>query len=118
GEFMGIFVLEPAEAHERDVPPDGLVFDPARRPGDLQAMADVSLHGPPRQDGKLLEHHAPIPSRPRDLAAVHQDPAAGGAGQPRYEIEQRRLAAAAWPDEAEELARGDGQGEFVERADP
>src|SRR4051812_12315138 len=53
--------------------------------------------------------------RPGDLAAVEEDPALDRAFDAGRDPKQRRLAATGLAEQADELARPDGQGDAVQR---
>ena len=86
---------------------DGLLLD-------LERKLDVLAQVPPGQEVRVLEHHPDLRgSRPDDRAAVEQDLAAGQGVQPRHRPEQRRLPAAARPENADQLAGRDVEREVV-----
>src|SRR5262249_35568510 len=74
---------------------------------------------------RVLEDHLhPAPQRAhppdaevRDVAPFQQDLAAGGLQQAGHQAARRGLAAAGLADQAERLARADGQVDAVHRAD-
>src|SRR5262245_56060104 len=75
---------------------------------ELEADADVVKHGPPRKQRTLLEHERQLLGpRAVDRAAADRDNARLRREQAADDGEQRALAAARRPDEADELAGGD-----------
>ena len=67
-----------------------------RHAGEAHRQLDVGLHGEPREQRRLLEHER--------RRAVDVDAAGGRLVEAGDEVEDRRLAAAGGPDEADELA--------------
>jgi len=87
-----ITFLETLQAHHVDV----VLRDPgpfhARDAAHLQAELDVLLHGLPRKQRVLLEHHAAIRPRFRHRLAIGDDAAGAGQGKTGNRVEQGRLA--------------------------
>jgi hypothetical protein len=84
---------------------------PEHAPG-LEAVGDVPRHGQVREEGIRLEDDAVIPCarrQPRHIAAVHQHAPGVLPLEAGDDPEQGRLPAATRPEEADELARLDGQ---------
>ncbi len=63
----------------------------------------------------VLEHHAAIRPRTGDLAIRAEHDAVGRHQQSRDQIEQGGFAAARVPDQGDELARIDLEGDILER---
>ena len=89
----------------------------------LQPEHDVLQDRHVREQGVVLEHQADAPPlgleegpRPADLAPVHQHPAGGRRLDPCGDAQQRGLSAARMAEQADDLARLDGQRDAVERA--
>src|SRR5262249_5784710 len=68
----------------------------------------------PRKQPALLEHHG-VGHRP--AFSIDIDAAAGGAIESCQNAQQRRLPAAAWPDDAAEFARSNREIDAVKRND-
>ena len=71
---------------------------------DLEREVDVLHQVPPGQQVRVLEDHADLRARPLDRRAIEDDLAAGQLVQAGHPPEQRALAAAGRPDDADELA--------------
>src|SRR5262249_7973077 len=115
GELVRIVAPEPCQTHEPQRRLDPLVrlgFGNAAR---HQAEADVGLDAHPREQPALLEHHGVLHA---PAAGLDRDRARRLMVEPGEDAQQRRLAAAGRPDDAEELARLDPQVDAVERAYP
>src|SRR5262249_51890508 len=81
------------------------------------AEVDVLEHGVPREQRVLLEHEGDVAwHRPGDPLARDFHRAGRGRHQPADDVEQGRLAAAARPDQAEELAARDVERGVAQRA--
>src|SRR5262249_54696810 len=69
---------------------------------------DVLDHGVPGKQGIFLKYKRDVPGqRTPDRLAAHFDGAGTGLHQATHDVEERALAAAAWPDEAQQLALRD-----------
>jgi len=90
-------VAEAVEAHQPEQLVDLRVAPAARCLREAERQLDVLGGGQPREEGRLLEEQAGAAADP-DLAARQLVQAAD-------QVEQRGLAAARRPDEADELAR-------------
>ena len=117
----GIFVGVVLEADARQ----GAAGGDARLGGGqvLQPEHDVLQDRHVREQGVVLEHQADAPPlgleegpRPADLAPIHQHPAGGRRLDPCGDAQQRGLSAARMAEQADDLARLDGQRDAVERA--
>src|SRR5439155_16576198 len=74
------------------------------RPAHLQPELHVALRGPPREElGEILEDDAAVEPMAGDDAAADADLAARRREEAGDQVQQRGLAAAAAPDETEEL---------------
>jgi len=69
-----------------------------------QTERHVAGHREPREEHVLLKDDAAIGAGSRDSAAVHEDLSGRGTKETGDEVQQRRLAAARWPENADELA--------------
>src|SRR5262249_868452 len=70
----------------------------------LQAERHVGERGAPREQlGEILEHDAAVHAVPAHRLAADADLAAARRNETGDDVEQRRLAAAAWTDDADEL---------------
>ena len=120
GKLMGIPVLETGEADELKVVA-GLVgtFPPAQAApvaaGSFEAEGDVGGRGAPWEKGVLLEDDCTVAAGPGHLLAVHEHLAGVRPGEPGEEVQEGGLAGAARPDQSNELARGDVQGDALQR---
>jgi hypothetical protein len=125
GELMRQRVLEAAEPDLADIGiGDGIAVPPVKA-ARLQAERNIVANVHPGKDAGFLEHHRVERPRRRGAAggrglvrvADHLDRPGGSADEPRQDAQQRRLAAAARADDAEELARPDVEVERGERVD-
>ncbi len=87
-----------------------------------QAEGDVVADGEMGEEREVLEHEADAPLlrrheavRPRDLLAVDEHAPGGGALDARGDPEQRGLAAAGRPEQAEDLARRNVEADMIQR---
>src|SRR5262249_16692195 len=96
GEFLELDQLELLERNLLALAPaDSLHF---------QAEGDVAERGAPREQlGKVLEHHAAVETMAGHRLAADADLAGAGSEEAGDDVEQRRLAAARRPDDADEL---------------
>src|SRR5439155_26547464 len=76
---------------------------------DAQAEGDVLLGGQPRKERgvRVLEEHDAIPARARDGCAVEPQVTVRRRLEAGQDVQQRGLAAATRPEEAEQLALAD-----------
>ena len=100
--------------------------DAGLRLAGARLRAVVRGHRHVLEDGQLAEGprdlegagDAPVAdavgSQPADLGVLEPDGAGGGDQRARHAVEQRGLAGAIGPDEAEDLALADGEGHGVE----
>ncbi|MNL38173.1 hypothetical protein D3C87_1603680 [compost metagenome] len=109
---MGL--LEAAQAHQRDMLGNVAVFLRVAARRVEQRQPDVLFHRQPREQAVLLEHDAALQAGARYALAVQQDLAAVILFQAHHQPQQGGLAAAAGADDADELSRGDGQGDVLE----
>src|SRR5450830_341083 len=84
---------------------------------DFQTEGDVLLHRHPGKQRVFLKHHAAIRAGFGHDLAVGDDAAAAGQGEAGDGIEQGRLAAAGWPQQADELAVRDVEVDVFQRHD-
>jgi hypothetical protein len=71
-----------------------------------EAVLDVLAHGLPGEQAELLEDHRHLRLGPGDLLAVDGQAAVRDVEQPAEGPQQRGLAAARRPDDADELVLG------------
>jgi hypothetical protein len=112
---VGILVLEAGEAdHIDEAAGDArpLVLCDALQ---TQAKLDVGLRRLPGQQRILLEDHAAIRARPRDLGARDPDFAVGRPIETGDNAQERRFPAPGRPDNGHELMRPDAQRDVVQR---
>ena len=84
----------------------------------LHAEKDVLAHIEVRKERVRLEHHRNAPlgrGHVGDIALVDQDPALGRRVEPGNHAQRGRLAAAGWPEQHDEIARGRGEARAVDR---
>jgi hypothetical protein len=113
GELVRVVLREPGEPDHRQHLPRARLALGAGHAAVLETERDVVAHGAPGQQGVLLEHHrGQRRSRPLGLDAHLASGRVDEAGQ---DAQQRRLAAAAGPDDAEELTDLSLQRDPVER---
>src|SRR6266480_2484919 len=104
-QLGGIVVAELAQVHHLQVLADGGVDLRAWRALGLEAPGDVASHGAPGEKRELLEHHAAVRAGAADFLAVHPDAAAAlGLDEAADDVQEGALAAAARPDDGDELA--------------
>jgi hypothetical protein len=82
---------------------------------NLRTQHRVVQDRAPLEQVVLLQHVAHARRRPRDGRAVHADPPGRRLQDARDQGQQRALAAAGLPDQADELARAQPQVDAVER---
>src|SRR5438046_7794005 len=104
-QLGGIVVAELAQVHHLQVLADGGVDLRARYALGLEAPGDVAGHRAPGEKRELLEHHAAVRAGAADFLAVHPDAAAAlGLDEAADDVQEGALAAAARPDDGDELA--------------
>ena len=118
GERVDAPVAVPGEVHlgERLLHPAGLVG--AGDPADLEPVRDVLRHSHVREQRVVLEHHAGVPLVRRpvgDVVVAEVDVTGGREVEAGHHAQRRRLAAAARPEQREELAGSDGDGDVIDR---
>jgi hypothetical protein len=115
GELVGQRVLEAVELHAADeLTGTRLALRTRHSPG-RQGELQVAQHRHPREERGLLEHEQPVGPRPADALAVDGHGAAGGLHVAGQRVQQRGLAAARGPQQADELARADVEVHILER---
>jgi hypothetical protein len=102
-ELLRVHALEPAEPHPSQVAARELGPLRRRHPPESRPELDVLLDRQPREERVGLEDHPPVGARPRDRAAVDEDPARRRRDQAGHQPEDRRLPAARGPDQDREL---------------
>ncbi len=80
-----------------------------------QAEHHVAEHVEPGKQRRLLEHHQAMPARPLHQPAIGAHFSAIGRREPGDDIEQSGLAAAAGPNQTDELAGPHIEADVVER---
>ncbi len=88
-----------------------------RQPAHLQREGEVLVDRLVGIERVVLEHHGDVAILGIEIvdhAVADDDVAAGDRNQPGDQIERRRLAAARWPDQGDELAVVDGQRHVVD----
>src|SRR6185436_16937193 len=75
---------------------------------------DVLAHAEPGEERRVLEQQRAIGSGLEDRATIQRNLADIGPLEPGEQVQDRRLAAAGRPDQADELARADVEGDVVE----
>jgi hypothetical protein len=94
--------LETLQADERQQPLRPLESFRFRHRGRIERERDVLDRGEPGKRRLLLEDHADVVVRAVDRVAVDQHAALVTVDEPPDDVEERRLAAAARPDERNE----------------
>src|SRR6476661_3389269 len=111
-------MLELLETDKPQVKIGDLAALTVAEPGlSLQAEHDVAEHVEPRKQGRLLKHHEAMASRTFDGLTIGQYAALIRLGQSRHDVEQRRLAAPAGPDQANDFSFLDAQIDLVQNMD-
>ena len=118
GELADAPALEAGEVHQRERPRDPalqlLPAEPERLETEGDVLADVEMG----KERVVLEHHAEPPGHrigPGHVLAVDQDPAGVGRLESRQQPERRGLAAAAGPQQREDLASLERERDAVHR---
>ena len=81
----------------------------------FESIGHVAHDGAPRHQRRALEDHRAVAPGSGDLAPVDENAAARRGVQAVEAVQQRRLAAAAGPNNTDELTRRDRQGRLLER---
>ncbi len=115
GELVGIVPLETVQADQIEIVPDALLDARSRRMRHREAERRVVMHGLPRQQAEMLEHHRDALRRAGDGLAADQQLAAGDLGQSGDAAQEGGLAAAARADHAQDLLRANREIERAER---
>ena len=117
-QLVRIVLGEVAQAHELEQRGAALAPRGARDPAQVERELDVGERGLPRQQGRVLEHHADLVGHGRrNRLTVDAGLAAGRPDQARQDLQQRGLAAAARSDQGDELPFGDRERDVGERLD-
>ena len=116
GELIRIRLLEAGEPDELDVLRDRSADVLPRRPGEPEPVRDVLVHRLPREEAEVLEDDRDAAGRRRHRGAVDPHLARGRQHQPVDAAQQRRLAAAARPDDRHDLALADRHVDVLEDA--
>jgi hypothetical protein len=102
-ELLRVSALKAVQAHHvEDLERPRAAFG-RRHVAGLEPELDVVLHGQPGQQGKALEHHGHLGVGAADGPAGVQDAPPGGWDQPGHDAQQRALAAAAAPEDGDDL---------------
>jgi hypothetical protein len=113
-ELVRLDVGERREAHLRE-PAGGrlpdLVGSETLQP---ERVLDVLSHAEPGEERRVLEQQRTIGSGLEDRATIQRNLAGIGPLETGEQVQDRRLAAAGGPDQADELARADVEGDVVE----
>jgi hypothetical protein len=119
-QLAGIALLQSVKLEQRrhlaDAAPGRAGIDPARG----QAVGDVAGDGEVRKQGVMLEHHgdvAPVRRNVVERAPPQPDGAAVRRLESRDEVQQGGLAAAAWPEQRNDLAALDRQAAVLDGQD-
>src|SRR5947207_9603981 len=103
-ELRGIAVLEPREADEVDEVAGSALPLVARQPELFRAVQHVLQHRLPWEQREVLEDDAAVGTGTGNGLLLHHDRAMLDRQEPADEVKERALAAAAWPEERDELA--------------
>jgi hypothetical protein len=113
GKLARVVVLEAAKSHRLDQRADQLGVLSSL---DLQRQCDVASHRLPRKQGVLLEHVADLlPATTLRRAQSNLTRLRGD--DRRQDVQERALAAAARPDDRDELTVGDVERDILEHID-
>lgn len=88
-----------------------------RQPPDLRLQHDVVENRAPIVEGVVLKHDADVCERPIDDLALDFNSSGRGLLQPGCQKHQGAFAAAARPQDREELAAADVDGDVTQRDD-
>ena len=117
-EREGVVVGEALEAELADDDEGAPAGFGAGHPLDLQPDHRVVEHGAPREEQIALRHvRHPAEGRGHSAAVDEQAAAVVGGQESRHDVEQGALAAAARPNDGDELAVGHAQVERLEHGD-
>src|SRR5680860_623382 len=115
GQLVGIRLGELRQAGLVQVVADHFADVGAVNTAHPQPVGGVVPHRHPREDRVALEDHGV--GRPVRRRILHHDLPGGGRLQTGKDAQERGLAAAAGPDDGEELPGRDGQRQVVDRDD-
>jgi hypothetical protein len=104
--WCGVILAEPGKPNQLEQGLIALAVRPALLAPQLWAQGDVVHHRAPGHQVVALKDKASRAGGSADGLIVVQDASLRGGDESGEDAEQGRLAAAAWPDDAEELARG------------
>src|SRR5882757_5564875 len=107
GQLVHPLAVRPAEPYQVEQPLGLRAALLARHAAQPQGQFDVLARGQPREQGVLLEHQGRPPAGSGDAPG-------GRRVEPCHQVEQRRLAAARRPQQADELTRPHVQRDAVE----
>ncbi|MNT08705.1 hypothetical protein D3C72_1434550 [compost metagenome] len=116
-EFVRVVAAELLQLEDRQQRFHAFVDVLLRQLAHLGREADVGFHGFPRQHVVGLEHHAHVVGHPRLQVAEHAHLTARvGLDQPGHDAQQGALAAAARPQDRDELAALHREVDLLQRA--
>ena len=110
--------VERLESRKTDKVQNGIGSAVALRPSEaahLRAKSHIVPYPLPRKQRVLLKHHAAIRAWPPDRLSIHGQTAGCDWQMPSQGPEQRGLAAAGGAENADQLARRDGEIEITHR---
>ncbi len=108
-------MLKALESHHLEIVGDDRILFGGRTP-ELRE-GDVRVHRHPWEDAVFLEHEDPPRIRPVNGLAFHDDITPALCHETRDNVEQRRLAAAGWADDAHELSGHDRERDLFQNTD-
>src|SRR2546428_6245053 len=116
-KLVRVRAFEATQADHLDVVRDPLLDGGSREAGELKTIRDVLAHSLPGQEAKMLKDHRYLAAGCVDFRAIDDDPAVVDPGKPMHATEERGLAAARGPQDAERLAVTHSEIEALEDRD-
>src|ERR1700730_594982 len=113
-QFVGIMVLETGKANKVDEMGGPLL---SLSPGHAEAfepVADISQHGPPRQQRGLLENHGAVGSGPGHGLTIDQNAPRARRNQAVDDRQKGRFPTARWADNGDKFAIHDSEIHSIE----
>ena len=117
GELAGVALLESRKLHEVEHRAHGLPDLGLRAALELEAEGDVAEDGQVREEGVVLEDHseaAPLRGKVVDALVIEPHLSVALRDEPGDDVQRRRLAAPARPEEGHELAAAHFEGKVAE----
>src|ERR1700722_3409541 len=114
---MRMPVLEPGQAHEREVLAGDLAPLPRLDALRLEAELDILEGRSPREKGVLLKDDSPVEPGARDGLSVQENLSARRGREASHQVEERGLPTPAGPHQRQKLAGMDIQRDSLDRGE-